>query len=272
MVMILDNRETGGKNTSGGRNHFKDGFQNEGIRVVSRSLPVGDIAWVVGRKNKSGVVEERMVNWIIERKTEADIVASCTDGRYKEQKSRLLWVSGIDNIILLIEEGGSKIMIQSDVVFGAFVNTQLITGFHCMRTTSSDHRGELSMTYEEWNLKAKKAAMMNKAACWALQLRMVPGCGREAVAALVALYPTPLTLSNALTQCPDNAQFLKELKESWFKILEERFVSRNRDDVDEYLGLHDLRKIPDRKGFKVPLNNKTLIILRNLYQDEELDN
>ena len=83
-------------------------LQAAGVRVVVRSLPLGDMMWVVTAGNSVDLPdgsdptsvrghdqpadeaeEEYVCPYIVERKTAADLRASISDARYKEQKYRL---------------------------------------------------------------------------------------------------------------------------------------------------------------------------------------
>ena len=84
------------------------GLEAAGVRVIVRSLPLGDMMWVVMAGNSVSAQdsfdgaaargnlqsqdtpdEEYVCPYIVERKTAADLRASISDARYKEQKYRL---------------------------------------------------------------------------------------------------------------------------------------------------------------------------------------
>jgi hypothetical protein len=71
-------------------------FEAAGVRTLVRSLPLGDMMWVAtataaAAAGAAGVEEEEewVCPYIVERKTAADLRASISDARYKEQKYRL---------------------------------------------------------------------------------------------------------------------------------------------------------------------------------------
>ena len=72
-------------------------FEAAGVRTLVRSLPLGDMMWVAtataagaGAGAAAAEEEEEWVcPYIVERKTAADLRASISDARYKEQKYRL---------------------------------------------------------------------------------------------------------------------------------------------------------------------------------------
>lgn len=56
------------------------------MKVIVRSLELGDVIWVAKRKDE----EELVLEHVLERKRADDLVASIKDGRFKEQKVDLL--------------------------------------------------------------------------------------------------------------------------------------------------------------------------------------
>jgi crossover junction endonuclease MUS81 len=82
IVLVLDNREINGKMD---RQFFSQALSTRGVTVDVRPLHLGDTLWVA--KNRI-TGEEVVLDYLIERKTMADLVASIKDGRYKEQKVR----------------------------------------------------------------------------------------------------------------------------------------------------------------------------------------
>ena len=92
-----------------------------GVRVVVRSLPLGDMMWVVtagnpvnqpdgcdpssvcGHNQPADEVEEEYVcPYIVERKTAADLRASISDARYKEQKYRLAVCATVVLVVVVV--------------------------------------------------------------------------------------------------------------------------------------------------------------------------
>jgi len=66
-------------------------FKAEGVEHTVKSLPLGDI-----------IIENNGVTAIVERKRTDDFAASITDGRFREQKARLM-ASGA--IVIYLMEG-----------------------------------------------------------------------------------------------------------------------------------------------------------------------
>lgn len=181
LVLLLDHREVGA-----GREHaargafFRDLAGRLGADAVeARALPLGDVLWVwreeLPRSDNAGDVgdakeqTEYVAGWIIERKTFHDLSASIVDGRYDEQKIRLLEAPGVEGVVYLIEGAGPLFGVaepargqgvpkaDSHVANRGFgqrllhrtlpqttlsttaAHTQLISGFHVVHTTSTSH-------------------------------------------------------------------------------------------------------------------------------------
>ena len=102
-------------------------------RTLYEALDIGDIVFE----------KEGEIILILERKTATDLSSSICDGRYKEQKSRLI-ASGIDRrrIMYLIEgdfkRSNSSIRVKggADTLMGCLINTLLRDGINVFRTAS----------------------------------------------------------------------------------------------------------------------------------------
>lgn len=89
ITIVVDSRE---KKNNRDRNYFQNYFTSRNIPNQTRFLALGDFIWI---KN------EKLIDFIVERKQSSDFVSSISDGRYKEQKNRLI-SSGL-NVFYLIE-------------------------------------------------------------------------------------------------------------------------------------------------------------------------
>ncbi|SBS86681.1 crossover junction endonuclease MUS81, putative (MUS81) [Plasmodium ovale curtisi] len=90
--------------------------------------------------------EEYVLKWIIERKTLNDLSASIIDGRYDEQKYRLMRSKEIYHIIYLIENSNNSFknyMNSAKISFETLTNaqhsTQLVNGFSILNSQSMKH-------------------------------------------------------------------------------------------------------------------------------------
>jgi ERCC4-type nuclease len=79
-----------------------DIMKKQNIKALTRKLPVGDYMWIIKDEN-----EEKLLPYIIERKTWDDFYESKKSGRFQRQK-KLLKLSGIENLIWLFEGNKKK--------------------------------------------------------------------------------------------------------------------------------------------------------------------
>lgn len=90
VVLLLDNREVkSGVDRSG----ILDGLRRQNVRVEQRALNVGDVCWIAKRKREhhdGGEYDEIVLDCILERKRLDDLESSIKDGRFHEQKVRML--------------------------------------------------------------------------------------------------------------------------------------------------------------------------------------
>ena len=77
-----------------------------------QNLDIGDIIF----KNEDQEI------LVVERKTQSDLYSSIRDGRYKEQKLRLLNTYKLNQILYLIEESKNKYKINESIVKGSIIN------------------------------------------------------------------------------------------------------------------------------------------------------
>ncbi|KAK9174538.1 ERCC4 domain protein [Cryptosporidium meleagridis] len=134
---------------------------DQGIRIELKNLPIGDIIWVARPKLEdtdeiTPIDDSFVLPWIIERKTGSDMCSSILDGRYEEQKYRLMRSIGVESVIYLLEDLNSiheNIVWSSSsngpissgkiapkqVLRSAQANTQFIAGFHILQSQSIGH-------------------------------------------------------------------------------------------------------------------------------------
>ncbi|KAK6587775.1 hypothetical protein RS030_81462 [Cryptosporidium xiaoi] len=134
---------------------------DQGFKIELKNLPIGDIIWVArpiyeSNNEKASIDESYVLPWIIERKTGSDMCSSIMDGRYEEQKYRLMRSLGVENVIYLLEDlnsiheniiwsSGNNGPISSgrvapkQILKSAQASTQFITGFHILQSQSTGH-------------------------------------------------------------------------------------------------------------------------------------
>ena len=116
IVLLVDIREIRSRED---RNYLSERLNQLGILSEVRNLELGDFIWVARRiNNKAGDGQERgraacwtdteeiVLDTLIERKREDDLIASLADGRFREQKHRIAR-SQLSSTFYLVERGGN---------------------------------------------------------------------------------------------------------------------------------------------------------------------
>jgi ERCC4-type nuclease len=135
-------------------------MQNSFPALVQKEvMDIGDVAfYIVDNKAENGDTEPPKLIQIMERKTIADLLASITDGRYKEQCFRLM--NSIDlpkhNMVYIIEGSMAKDTARKQRVYSAMTTLHFFKGISVMRTGSVKETAEwLLYTADkierEWN-------------------------------------------------------------------------------------------------------------------------
>lgn len=94
-----------------------------GVEVRAVALELGDVQFVLepGGVPKDGQTSN--TRWVIERKTVQDLAASIRDGRWREQKARLLANVPADRVLYVLE-GGPSLFCFDDRMRGPFAGLQ----------------------------------------------------------------------------------------------------------------------------------------------------
>lgn len=171
-------------------------FKEAGVAVETENLLVGDVQI---RKGEDTV-------YIIERKAKGDLDASIKDGRYREQKSRLL-ETGIprQNIIYLIEQLKKGSPAVNKRVWSAMTNSQHRDGFTVFQTkniaetvqyltslansVSQFTAVEDSKVSNEVNLNIRKR-QVSQQDWFKYSLTLIPKCSLAIAEVIVTEYPT----------------------------------------------------------------------------------
>ena len=114
-LILIDNRELKLKT-------FFNGCKN----IEFKNLDIGDIIFKFNNE----------IVLIIERKTISDLYSSIKDGRYKEQKIRLLSNFSKDKILYLIENNieNYKNDFNTDIVYGSIINMLIRDNIKILKT------------------------------------------------------------------------------------------------------------------------------------------
>lgn len=88
LIIILDNREIGSRNDRAYiyrelSRKISNTYSNSNMIIITQPLPLGDIVFAI-RHKINGIV--LILDLIIERKREDDLISSIIDGRFSEQK------------------------------------------------------------------------------------------------------------------------------------------------------------------------------------------
>lgn len=190
-----------------------EAFKQHNINITVDNLLIGD----VHIKHNDKVV------YIIERKAKTDLDASIKDGRYKEQKSRLI-ESGISvkNIIYLIEQLKIPNDLSKSRIWGAICNSQHRDGITVFQTKDINETvvyiNTLAKSVEKFppdellnkendsksnvNVNIKKKTVSEKD--WFLHsLTLIPKCSLNIAKVIIETYPTFKTLITAIEENGD---------------------------------------------------------------------
>lgn len=188
------------------------------IAVQHENLLVGDI-----------VIKTEDTTLVFERKTLADLAASIKDGRYHEQKQRLLSTFPFHRITYLIE-GSISSMMNKETVFGmsskalltAVISAQYRDGFHVIETKNvaetmwylveiasresekivfATDSGEKRDDYvDTLRVKTKKIDNITPEVCYLMQLSQLPGISVNTAKEISKTYPTMSALLLAMME------------------------------------------------------------------------
>jgi crossover junction endonuclease MUS81 len=215
LEIIIDNRETSLYNNMMERD--LDKFEKK-ITITKKQLEIGDIHLVFNDNI-----------YVYERKTMNDLISSIKDGRYKEQKLRLLSDKSFNNINYIIE--GSDIISSNNnhnqelltsiyynsiyrdninIIFSKNVNDT--TTFILLLATKIikkpdnfiKEKQQLSTDYiDNCKIKTKKCDNIDKETCYLLQLSQIPGISKQIAKNIKDVYPTMILLLKALQTSSD---------------------------------------------------------------------
>tara|TARA_Y100000768_G_C23919831_1_gene654319 strand:- start:480 stop:1157 length:678 start_codon:yes stop_codon:yes gene_type:complete len=197
MYCIIDTRE----------HKLIDICKKNNIDIIIKQLDVGDI---IIKKNEE-------ILCIIERKTFDDLGASIKDGRYKEQKARLL--SNYNNIIYLLEGEYNKCnTIAENILSGAIINMIFRDNIKILYSDSIEHTYKIitqllkkysdntfetiksnSSNYVD-NIKICKKQNLTKETCNIAQLSIIPGISKSIATIIIKEYNSLENIINNLNK------------------------------------------------------------------------
>lgn len=174
---------------------------------------------------------------VVERKTLADFAASITDGRHREQKSRLLGVYPSSLVVYIVEgdllnaaKALSYSRVGPDVLVSAMLNTMMRDGIHVIRTAGPEEtvyilsclrkkleKGHSTKTTHSQDLVASsvrscKSANMTPEIAFQMMLACVPSVSVTTAERISLSYPTMCEFVDAVRAADAPLGFIQNLK------------------------------------------------------------
>ena len=192
--------------TNFAENFIWEACVNAKIEVERRRLDVGDV-----------VLQSEYGNLVLERKTWGDLTASICDGRWSEQKSRMLQ-DGTTKYGYIIEgdllswEKDALTRMNPSALWGALVKTQIRDGMHVFHTDGKFGTSQLIIYLHkqlksggfEFKLnnvisgigsKRKRDNLNDNYTILVAMLSVIPGISKAKAEAVVSYYPSTTLLS-----------------------------------------------------------------------------
>jgi len=248
VVLCVDTAEVSGTGKSSNQKETaSQAFKKCDVPFDFRKLAVGDYLWICKPKFQSEKAQELVLPFVVERKRLDDLVGSIKDGRFKEQKFRLK-NSGLSRPMYLVEEHGSRqnLGFPEANLMQAIANTLIIEQFqvHWTRNSAESvaflvamtkeiikmYRGKSVtsrscldrsqsnwdtrlVTFKEFALNSNKQKPLSVSNMFAKQLMQLHTLSGEKAEGIVAVYPTPRSLVEALkTAGSAAAQLLSKIE------------------------------------------------------------
>jgi ERCC4-type nuclease len=189
-----------------------DKYQDQ-ISIMQEPLDIGDIH-----------IKYDDIFYIFERKTPADLIASIKDGRYKEQKARLLSNANLQDISYIIE-GDNVISTQTysqnkSMLLGSYLHSMFRDNIRLLFTKNMTETTTLLLTIatkiidnpdkftksttasadytDMLKLKQKKIENIDPHTCYVMQLAQIPHISNVIAKQIAAVYPSMQELLDAL--------------------------------------------------------------------------
>ena len=241
LEILIDNRETKLKTLF--NNHlFKDKKQTPEIKYSN--LDLGDIV----------IKKEGKILLIFERKSIPDLYSSINDGRYKEQKIRLLNNFPLKNIVYIIEDANTQFLEKKfknfkSIVNGAIINSIFRDKIRLIRTSNVNQTFEYLITiikklYNNFDffkdllqleknnnensnisensyletIKIKKSENNDPRKCNIAQMCHIPGVSLKIASCVLTKYKSIYNLILEYSNCTSEDEKEKLLKDLQFEI------------------------------------------------------
>lgn len=205
------------------------------VTIDTKSLDIGDVT-----------ISSETKTWTFERKTINDLLSSVKDGRYKEQKARLL--SNCESITYIIEGDdilSSKNGRNQDLLSSIYMYTMYRDNIHLVFTRSTedtatfvltmcakliDNPQKFHMTLDATTtsyidcIKVKKMDNVTPDNCFLMQLSQIPTISKTIAKYIQDKYPTFRDFLKALDESDNKVKLLCQIdkigKEKANKILQ----------------------------------------------------
>ena len=223
LSIFIDNRET--KLYSSIMERDLDVYKDK-ISIEKTQLDIGDIH-----------IKFNDIIYVYERKTVSDLLSSIKDGRYKEQKHRLL-SSGVATINYIIE-GDSitshKNFNNQKLLTSVYLNSTYRDKINVFFTSNIDDTSTFILLLatkiidkpenficnsssdnnpnyiDVCKIKTKKCANIDKDTCYLLQLSQIPTISKELAKNIYNEYPSLSSLLSALNTTEDKIGLLTKI-------------------------------------------------------------
>jgi ERCC4-type nuclease len=229
LVLLVDSREV---HTRTDREFLESRLRERGVRVQVMQLALGDFVWGV---HPEGIPDAVLVtDFIAERKRASDLAASIMDGRYEEQKRRLLSCPSRRPMYIVEGPLSSQSQLPADTLRSAIRSTRVAHGFSVFQTSSIDETIALLGSFHdslarqlhamsssdlrasgwlpqdgiplsEFQALSKKQQPMSVLSATGLMLRCVPQFSAARTETVLAFAPTPRRLFEAVSDDSDEA-------------------------------------------------------------------
>ena len=198
------------------------------IDIIKTPLDIGDVH-----------IKYNDILYIFERKTVKDLISSIHDGRYREQKARMLSIYNTIQLSYIIEEDdviSSKIYSNKSAIQGAYINTMFRDNIRVLFTKKIGETATLLLSiavkiienpkkfisvnaraengagetcYTDYiKLKKKKIDNIDEDTCYIMQLSQIPHISNIIAKNIAKIYPT---MPNLITSLIGNDNKIKEL-------------------------------------------------------------
>ena len=196
------------------------------IDITKKTLDIGDIH-----------IKYNDILYIFERKTVRDLISSIHDGRYREQKARMLSIYDKYQLSYIIEEDdviSSKIFSNKSIIQGAYINTMFRDNIRVLFTKKITETATLLLSIavkiienpknfisrntnnenaescytDHIKLKKKKIDNIDIDTCYIMQLSQIPHISNVIAKNIAKIYPS---MSNLIINLINNENKTKEL-------------------------------------------------------------